>query len=58
MEYTTDKEVWFVTGADSIGLAERKVPISSSRSAPSAARRRLSLPTTRSRESLKVMVEV
>jgi hypothetical protein len=24
-EYTTDKEVWFVTGADSIGLAERKV---------------------------------
>jgi hypothetical protein len=25
MEYTTDREVWFVTGADSIGLAEQKV---------------------------------
>ncbi len=58
IEYTTDQEVWFVTGADSIGLAERKVPISGSRSAPSAARRRLSLSTTRSRGSLKVMVEV
>jgi hypothetical protein len=57
MEHTTDKEVWFVAGAHSIGLAGRKVPIASSRSAPSAARR-LSVPTTSSREPLEVMVEV
>ena len=55
MEYMTDKKAWFVTGADSIGLAERMVPISSRSAAPSAARR-LSLPTTRSRGSLKIMV--
>ena len=57
MSHTTDNEARFVTGADTIGLAERKAPTRCWRSAPSAARR-LPLPTTRGRESLKMMVEV